>query len=207
MIRGTGNAERRERGCTMKRVMEVLTIVLAGLVLGVGSGWWVIHYPPTGRAVWNGPWITNPMVGSSEAGMYVRAVVAHAGLFALNRTETIYFTAFADSGGEPLRAECDYVVEGGDMDARWWSITAYGQDHFLIPNAQNRHSFHIKNVRRDGQGRYRIRLSGEPAEGDWLPTGGSGRISLTLRLYNPSPSVHENLETTPLPRIVKEGCP
>jgi len=191
----------------MKRIVEGVLVVLAALVLGMGSALWLIHYPPTGQGVRNGPWTTNPKVGSSEAGMYVRAIVARVGLFALNRSETIYFTAFTDSGGEPLRAECDYAVEGGDMDTRWWSITAYGQDHFLIPNDQNRHSFHRENVHWDGQGRFRVRLSRAPREGDWLPAAGAGNISLTLRLYNPATVVHGNLKTTPLPRIVKEGCP
>ncbi|MBW2285010.1 MAG: DUF1214 domain-containing protein [Deltaproteobacteria bacterium] len=191
----------------MKRVLKTLLILVVAMVLGMGSALWVIYNPPSGHGVLNGAWWTDPLVGSAEANMYVRAIVARIGLFALNKTETIYCTASSDDQGEPLRGECDYVIGGEDMDARWWSITAYGSDHFLIPNEQNRHSFNMKNVHKDDRGQYRIRLSSRPQEGDWLPSAGEGDISLMLRLYNPAATVYDNLETTPLPRIVKEGCP
>jgi hypothetical protein len=191
----------------VKAVIQWLVILGIALVIGVGSALWLIHHPPVSRGIRNGPWMTNALIGSRQANMYLRAWVARLGLFALNRTETIYFTAFTDESGEPLRAQCDYVVTGGALDTRWWSITVYGRDHFLIPNNRNRYSYHMRNVQRDSEGRYRIHLSNRPRTGDWLPTGGQGTLSLTLRLYNPSPTIYNNLETVNLPRIVKEGCP
>ena len=187
-------------------MLEGLAVVLAALVLGVGSAWWLINHPPDIGAVKNGAWRTNASIGSPEANMVVRAMVARIGLFALNKTETIYYTAFTDDQGEPLRSECDYRIEGNDIGARWWSITVYGRDHFLIPNDQDRYAYNMANVGRDQDGKYKIHLSGTPKPGNWLPTGKGGRFSVSLRVYNPDPKVYENMDTVELPRIVKEAC-
>jgi hypothetical protein len=190
----------------MKKILQFVVIVLIALVLGVGSALWVINAAPGFGPVCNGAWTTSPLIGSAEAGMYLRAVIARIALFTLNRTETIYYTAVTDDHGEPLRAECDYLIEGRDIDARWWSITVYGEDHFLVPNAANRYSYNVKNIARDEKGGYKVHLSGTPKQGNWLPSGEKGRLSLTLRAYNPAPSLVENMATARLPRIRRVGC-
>jgi hypothetical protein len=188
-------------------MLNALLILFVALVIGTGSTIWFVHHPPIDQSIKNGAWVTHSGIGSAQANMYLRAIVAKIGLFALDKKETVYFAAYRDDKGIPLTADCDYVIEGGDMDTRWWSITVYGEDDFLIPNTWNRYSYNRNNIRRDDKGRYRIHLSGTPKEGDWLPTGGGGKIALTLRLYNPAPTVYENLGTIALPRIMKEGCP
>ena len=136
----------------MKHLFEVLGIVLVALVIGVGSAVWVIDSFPRTKMIRDRAWTSSPLVGSVQADMYLRATIARVGLFALGRTEAIYYNAFTDETGDPLRAECDYVIEGGDLPARWWSITAYDEEHFLIPNALNLYSYNMKNIRRDGAG-------------------------------------------------------
>jgi hypothetical protein len=190
----------------MKKALQYVVMVLTALILGVGSAVWVINAAPGFGAIRNVAWTTSPLIGSAEAGMYLRAVVAKIALFTLTRTETIYYTAVTDDAGEPLRVECDYLIEGRDVDARWWSITAYGEEHFLIPNAWNRYSYNMKNITRDEKDGYKIHLSGTPKQGSWLPSGDRGRLSLTLRAYNPAPSLYENMATADLPRIRKVGC-
>jgi len=190
----------------MKRGLEVLGIVLVALVIGVGSALWAIDYFPRATMVRDGAWTSNPLVGSVQANMYLRAAIARVALFALSRTEALYYNAFTDEDGELLRAECDYVIEGGDLPARWWSITAYDQDHFLIPNASNRYSYNMKNLRRDEHGRYKIYVSQTPKDLNWLPSATEGTMSLTLRAYNPAPALRENMGSAALPKITKAGC-
>ena len=189
-----------------KRLFEVLAILLVALLIGVGSAVWAIESISKVQAIKVGAWTSNPLFGSVQADMYLRAVIARIALFALSRTEAIYYIAFADDNGEPLRPECDYILEGGDLPARWWSITAYDKDHFLIPNDLDRYSSNMKNLRRDEQGRFKIHLSRTPKEGNWLPAAKEETMSITLRAYNPAPALRENMGSAELPRITKVEC-
>ena len=191
----------------MKLLLKVIASVLIAFTLGVGSALLAINSPPGHNyTVLNGAWRTNLAIGSSQAGMYVRALVSQTGLFALNQSETIYFLADTDDHGEPLHSDCDYLIEGKDIQTRWWSITAYGEDHFLIANEKNRYAFNGRDVARDADGKYRISMSSTPKSGNWLPTGSQKQLHLALRLYNPQPIVYENPAGIELPHITKEEC-
>lgn len=154
-----------------------------------------------------GPWGTSLAAGSASANPYLRAWIAKHALLALKKEETIYFSAYSDDDGEPLRGECDYRIEGRAPDARWWSITVYGEDDFLIPNEQGRYSWGSTEIALDEEGRFTIHLSRTPKPGYWLPTGEAKRLCLSLRLYNPGPAYYsrETLREVELPRIIKEG--
>jgi hypothetical protein len=76
----------------LKLSLKIIACVLIALALGVGSALWAINSPPgENYNVINGAWRTNLAIGSAQAGMYIRALVARTGLFALNKSETIYF--------------------------------------------------------------------------------------------------------------------
>jgi hypothetical protein len=189
--------------------MRVGLGILLALFLGLGSAWLAVRGGLASGQVRNGPWQTSLVTGSPDADAYTRARVAVAGLLALAPSETIYFTAASDAAGEPLTARCDYRVEGEELAARWWSLTAYGSDHYLISNEAGRYSFSQTTLAREDGGPWTIRVSPEPQPGNWLPSGrpgDTGAFSLTLRLYNPSPPVHQAPATTPLPRIERERC-
>ena len=191
----------------MKLLLKFLASVLFALALGVGSAIWAINAPPgQNHNVTNGAWRSNLAIGSSQAGIYIRALVARTGLFALNKSETIYFIAAADDNGQPLHSNCDYRIEGQDLQSRWWSITAYGADHFLIPNENNRYSFNGHDVIRKADGTYQILMSSTAKAGNWLPAGNQNQLYLALRLYNPEPAVYLNPAGVELPRIIKGTC-
>jgi hypothetical protein len=191
----------------MKRLLGYLGILLLSVLLGAGSAVWVCEHTWDEQGIKSGVWTTSLLTGSAEAGMYERASMALSGLFAMTKSEAVYFRADVDSDGNPLRAACDYVIEGVDPDARWWSVTAYGSDHFLIPNPQNRWAYSGGSVAREGDGSYRIYLSASEKQKNWLPTGGQGTISLSLRLYNPGQAVIQDPSSVTLPVIRKVVCP
>lgn len=186
------------------------TIVAGALVaalVGGGSALWLAQSGFRLGGVSSGPWTTSENVGSVDAGLYLRAGIAVAGLLALNKSETVYYTAYDDSDGSPLRSDCTYLIEGTDPPARWWSITAYGADHFLIPNERGRYAVGKTNVVRDPEGRFRIGVGGPPQDGNWLATGDApAPFSLTLRLYNPEPAITDDLGAARLPAIRRVSC-
>lgn len=191
----------------MRTWAKVGLTTLAALGLGIGSAVWSVQRTLGSGGVVNGPWLTNAHIGSAAADANLRASVAVGGLLALNRRETVYYTAATDDDGEPLRSECRYRVEGTDPPARWWSITAYGADHYLVPHPRRAYSVDRTRVRRDDGGTFRIMVGGEPRDADWIATAPPGEtFTLTLRLYQPEGAAADDLGGTTLPRIVREGC-
>lgn len=173
-------------------------------MLGLMATWLSMHGPMPGR-ISNGPWKTNLATGSARSGPYTRALVAVHGLFALNRNETIYYTANTDSDGHLLRGNCRYEITGRDPDARWWSITAYGRDDYLIPNPAHRYSVSKTTVARTPEGEFAVQVGGLAVDDNWIPTG-AGRFSLSLRLYNPGPDVRQDPAHVTLPQLKRMSC-
>jgi hypothetical protein len=186
----------------LKHLLRPGLAFLVASTVGIGSAWLAIN--SNLPSIQNGAWHYDPLVGSVAADPYLRARVAKVGLLALKNSEALYLFAGTDDQGHPLRCDRIYRVEGRDFDCRWWSITAYDEDDFLIPNDQNRYSFNMANLERNADGGYTIVLSRSSRPGNWIPTGAGQTFSLVLRIYNPAPSVRDNISTMPLPRIVAE---
>jgi hypothetical protein len=176
---------------------------MPALLLGLGSAAVSVFAAYRRQAVHNGVWRTFPLASSPEAGMHARALIALVGVLALDRSETLYYSATRDSEGRRLSCRCDYRIDGGPFATRWWSLTAYGGDGFLIPNAAGRYSFSATTVTTGADGRWSVLLSAEPQEGDWLPAGDADRIDLLLRFYNPEPELYRHLDTVALPTITR----
>lgn len=190
----------------MKFLPKGVAVLAISFILGVGSAGLGVKWSVDRASLKNGPWYTNLAIGSQGAGMYTRAVIAIAGLFALNKSEAIYYNAKSDDQGKVFSTACDYRMEGKDMNARWWSFTIYGDDHFLVPNKENRYSYNLKNLAREPDRSYKVYLSSQRKAGNWLPIGDTGSFTITLRLYNPDKGVYEDPAHIELPSIIKEGC-
>jgi hypothetical protein len=188
----------------MKFALKFLAALVVGIVIGLLVTWLtIVRGMPEGIS--NGPWRTSLLIGRSGGDPYVRALVAVHGLLALNRSETIYFTATTDGSGQPLDGACTYQIAGHDPDARWWSITAYGPDDFLIPNPVDRYSISKNSVVRLAGGGFAASVGSAAEVQNWVPTA-RGRFSLTLRLYNPGKTVAANPAGASLPEIVRGAC-
>lgn len=190
----------------MWSLFRYLLAVVIGLALGLGSAFWAIRSSADLAFASNGVWRTNIMTGSKDLDMYSRAYVAVKYLFAMNKAETVYYEATTDEDGKPLSTDCDYLVMGKAPRARWWSITAYDEDQFLIDNPQNRYAFSGEELGVEPGDEFKIRLSADKLKGNWIPSGDGESLTLLLRLYNPSPEVYENVEGYPLPKIIREEC-
>jgi hypothetical protein len=189
----------------MHWALKSLIVTVAGIVLGLAVTWITIVHGDMPGGVSDGPWKTNRAVGSAQSDPYTRASVAVHGLFALNHKETLYYTATTDENGGALDGACRYEIVGRDPDTRWWSITAYGADDFLIPNSANRYSVAKTTVQRRADGSFTIEV-GRTANGvNWIPVQ-PGAFSLTLRLYNPGPTTSIDPSQTALPTLKKVGC-
>jgi hypothetical protein len=188
--------------------MKIILKFIVAIVIAAGLAGWSVYQTLNrpGSMIHNGPWSTNLNTGSADAGLHHRARIATRGLWALDSSEVIYYFADTDSAGRPLSHAASYRIEGTDPDTRWWSIAVYNDDHF-IPNDENRYSFSQTTVRREPDGSWVISLSREPRKPNWLPSGEQpGYLVLTLRCYNPGPSLAADPGSVALPRIVRENA-
>jgi len=190
----------------MKLVLKITAALVIGTVLGLFLTYFTVVRPLLPDRISDGPWSTNLSNGDAAGDPYTRARVALHGPLALNRSETIYYSANRDGDGDRLDGGCIYELSGRDPDARWWSITAYGPEGDLIPNPANRYSVSKTSVVHDASGDFTIRVGGTPNGANWIALG-SGHPSLNLRLYNPGPLVSLDPAHAALPAITKVTCP
>jgi hypothetical protein len=183
-----------------------ISAVLVGTAFGLFASWFTVVRVAVPGGVANGPWRTDVDAGNPRGDPYTRAKVALHGFLALNARETVYYTATSDSDGHRLDGGCVYEISGHDADARWWSITAYGRDEFLIPNPANRYSVSKTTVARDPSGGFLVQVGGAKDGVNWIPVA-PGRFSLSLRLYNPGPRVALDPAHVALPTLEKVSCP
>jgi hypothetical protein len=182
---------------------ELALCIVAAFVLAVFTTRFLLRRAPPHKR--NGAWHVDLTPGSEHAGLYTRAFIAWNSLFALRAPEAVYFSALYDSAGNRLECAGTYLVEGRDPDARWWSLTAYKKNR-LIPNSLGRYSFSQTSVQRSSDGGWRIRVSPEYQDGNWIPTGDpQGNFGLALRLYGPGRDTLANLESVGLPQIRREA--
>jgi hypothetical protein len=189
----------------MRRAFKIAATLAIGITLGLAATWATAIRGTMSGGVSDGPWSTSLDTGSSEGGPYLRARIAVHGLLALSREETVYYSALHDSAGAELDGNCSYRLEGRDPPTRWWSITAYGSDDFLIPNDAGLYSVSKNSVARKADGRFAVTLSRAKAEGNWIPIA-PGRFNLTIRLYNPGADVIADPAHVALPTIRKGSC-
>ena len=189
----------------MRTFLKWLSALVVGLAIGLGSLWYMTFRAAPAALVANGVWRTNLEAGSAAVDAYSRLRIAVTSILALNRTETIYFEAAADSGGEPLTAACDYLLTGPQPDARWWSVTAYGPDDMLIASTSERYSASATSVQAGADGGVSIALTPDGSGPDGIATG-NGRFVLLLRLYNPSEAVAAAPDAAKLFDLTKQGC-
>ena len=138
------------------------------------------------------PWVLAGRAGRYGNDHLTRALTAYIGLGALATTEALYAAGHFDAAGEALDGSRRYTMRF-EADAlppadAFWSVTLYGADRFLHPNALGRHAIgdRTPGLRRDADGGLRLVFSHDrPADdANWLPTP-AGRFYLILRLYHP----------------------
>lgn len=189
----------------MGRALKIAATIAIGAAIGLAATWATVIRGTMSGGISDGPWSTSLDMGSREGGPYLRARIAVHGLLALSREETVYYSALRDSDGADLVGNCNYRLEGRDPPTRWWSITAYGADDFLIPNDANLYSVSKNSVARNADGSFAATFSRAKTDGNWIPIM-PGRFNLTIRLYNPGGEVIADPAHVVLPTISRETC-
>lgn len=139
-----------------------------------------------------------PPIGDFGNAYDYRAAVALVGLGANTNEVAIYPRADVDSEGAVLDGKNTYVLHFSSLppveDGGFWSITAYGEDDYLIDNPINRYNVTDRsNFILNEDGSLDVILSATDLQDGsfWLPTGDKG-FHLFMRLYLPDLKRLEN---------------
>jgi len=166
----------------------------------------------------NDIWRILPSPGDPNRDIYTRAAVAQYGTFALKKPESAYFHADIDIDNQKLNGNCVYKLSGEKIEAKWWSITAYGSDGYLMYNSENNFSFNseeknIKTAEKFGLSEYYeifftgyLDLLTERNSSNWIKVEEDSDFSLVLRIYLPGEEFFSNLRRVNLPIIEKIKC-
>ena len=127
-----------------------------------------------------------------------RALIALAGLGANPVSVAVYPSAKTDDTGAPLDGKNAYKIHFNQVppvkEYGFWSVTAYGEDNFLIDNEINRYAVNDRSsVKYNDDGSLDILLQVQAPKdgtmmGNWLPVK-EEPFHLHLRIYLPESSV------------------
>lgn len=193
----------------MHFLVSLVTAFVFALTLGLTSAWYMIANGSPLTTGQIGPWSVWYGAGNPQADPYTKAYLARSGRLPITSTNALYYFAQTDEKNEPLKANCNYVIDGAPLNAMWWSIALYDESGRLIPNKANRHSFNRTDIIRRPDGSFQLTLSSTARQGNWLPTGERGGLQLMLRIYGPynsNSAVRGRELESRLPRIYKDEC-
>lgn len=186
--------------------------IFIGLVLigGLGSSYYMVNAGSTLTTLTVGPWSTWKHDGRVDADPYTRAHSARSGTLNLTSDIANTYIASRDSNGVRLHSSCEYQVIGSSLDASWWSITALDDAGRLIRNPSDRYSFTSDTVAISPDGTFTITLARDASPGNWLPTAGAGRLTLSLTLLESEATIAGDTEAEGdaivLPTIQRVAC-
>lgn len=187
-----------------KRITLFLFAIVA-IVGGIGTAFYSISTWKNSSQENIGNWQTigkDKDVNSDD--LLSIAQIAVYATYPLTKKEVIYLNTTTDSDGNPIDPKSDYVISGKKFDAGYWSITAYDQDGFLIKNPIEKYSYNFEDVKYEKDSTsYKINLSAVKKDSNWLPTIGTQKVGLVIRLYQPSDKLRNNLNVESLPLIQK----
>lgn len=156
-----------------------------------------------------GPWRHWRSEGRADADPYTRAHLSNSGTLRISSDSAGIFEASSDATGARLHSSCNYVIEGADMGRLWWSLAVYNTSGELIPNDANRYTFTSDTAALNPDGTFLITLGRDARPGNWLPTGGAGRLILNFTILDPSTGLSDNdraERNSMLPVVRREGC-
>ena len=143
-------------------------------------------------------WSTPPAVLGQYGTHYnIRAVVAMVGLGANWPADAVYPNARVDHQGQALNGSHRYRLHFSKAQLppvqAFWSLTAYGNDDFLIDNPLNRYALGDRDpLVFNADGSLDLWIQAQPPAGEqqrnWLPVKAGAPFLLNARLYWPQPA-------------------
>ena len=158
-------------------------------------------------------WYVPPSdIGNFGTDYGLRSVVAVYGIAANIPAEALYPVGSFDNTGQLLNGAHRYVIHIPAASIppvhAYWSLTAYNQNLYLVPNPINRYAINqfTPGVKYNKDRSLDLYVQATPPAGhpsNWLPSPPSGQFEVILRMYWPKTSVLNG--TYNYPQIIRVG--
>lgn len=194
---------------TVLRFIGTLAAIALVLVAGLWSSRILIDRGSPLSVQTFGPWENWSVTGQPDADPYTRAHLAKSGTIRIAADSAGVFEARVDAEAARLHSSCDYVIEGPATGTLWWSLAVFDARGDLIENDARRYTFTSDTIAPNPDGSYIVTLGRDARPGNWLPTGGAGRLVLVFTILDPATglSAEQREERHKfLPQIRREGC-
>ncbi len=194
---------------TIARFIGTLAAIALVLVAGVWSSRAMIERGSMLSTHMFGPWQLWHTAGQADADPYTRAHLASSGTIRIASDSAGVFEARSDAGGARLHSSCDYIIEGPNTGGLWWSLAVFDARGDLIENDARRYAFTSDTAAANPDGSSIVTLGRDARPGNWLPTGGAGRLVLVFTLLDPPTGLsaeQRDERYKVLPAIRREGC-
>lgn len=199
----------KEIGRRVFRLMLTLAAITIAITGGVLSSRYMINHGSMLSTISYGPWVYWKDAGRRSADPYTRAHFSRNGALRLSSDSAGVYEANSDPEGAYLHSSCDYVLEGPYAHGLWWSLSVFDSRGQLISNDADRYAFTSDTVASNPDGSYIVTLGRDARPGNWLPTGGAGRLVIVFSLLDPATGLSEEERAERykmLPEIRRENC-
>ncbi|MCP1198143.1 DUF1214 domain-containing protein [Notoacmeibacter sp. MSK16QG-6] len=188
-------------------LLTALSCILA-LGLGGGSAWFALDRADALGALNIGKWVAYPEAGTDRADPYTRARIARNAALPLAPAEGLVFSRRSDESDRPLRAGCQYILEGRLPSARFWTLHAAPlSSDASIADEDRRVALHSRALLRQPDGSIRIAIGPTIRPGNWLPVAGNGPFRLILSLYDTPLGSGTSISPLGMPTVTpEESC-
>ncbi len=191
----------------MRLLLGLLFALFVATAVGLGATWLALTRGTAFGAVTIGAWTAWPRTGTPGIDPYARAVMARTGAVPIGAGDGVAFVAVADETGRAFDGRCDTVIRGTTPPARFWTLTLYDPEGRLVPNTSGRYGFTSQEITRRIDGSFEIVVGPRARAGNWLPTGGTERYLMVLRLYDtPVGAATRAGKEAPMPSVIRKGC-
>jgi hypothetical protein len=191
-----------------RAISLILTIALATGVGVWSSRYMIARGSPLSADIY-GPWQHWRDLGRDDADPYTRANLISSGKLRISADSAGTFEARTDMQGARLHSSCNYKIEGMSLPGLWWSLAVFDSRGRLIPNDAERYDFTADTIAPNPDGSFVVTLGRDARPGNWIPTGGAGRLVLVFTVLDPANGLSDEQRAERnkrLPVIEREDC-
>ena len=190
----------------MRIIFHLILFFGISLGLGFGLSYLALEQGAISGTIKIGPWISWKDVGSTKPDPYTRAYMSRNGALELARAEGFRFVATHDSDGQPLRADCNYRLNGTVPRSAFWTLQATAPSGASIAGPDAYPALQSSRLQRNDNGSFTLFVGPDLAPKNWLSTQGTGAFSLVLTLYDTTIFSEISTEENLLPSIRQGVC-
>ena len=190
-------------------ILNVGVFVAIALGFGIWSSWILVERGSGLTTKTSGAWVMWLSAGRPDADPYTRAHFSRSGSLPLSSTAIHTWEARVDDDGQKLHSSCEYAMQGDGLEGDWWSLAVFDEKGRLIANAAERYAYNARTIALGADGSYIVTLARDARPGNWLPTGGAGRLVLVMTRPAPRPNATAaelQAATRGLPAIRRIAC-